>query len=154
MRIHASRLALAASLTGLSACGGKQAPTAVPEGQPQPYHHELRLPPVGPSVHVTLDGKAADVVVSTIPHESGSPTITQLWKVAFPLEDAVPLHFDLFGSDGFHPGARPKCTRLLTGAELTAAHIDVVTHDVSFNEGTDLPGCYRVKAVVRIDATR
>jgi hypothetical protein len=64
------------------------------------------------------------------------------------------LHFDLVGSDGFHPMSRPKCTQLLTGVEIAAARIDVITHDVSFDDGLNLPGCYRVKAVVSMDATR
>ena len=133
------------------ACGSRAPQTAAPEPQP---HHELHLPPVGPSVRVTVEGKVADVVLSTLPHDGSSASVAQLWKVAFPSEDAASLHFDLVGSDGFHPGSRPKCARLLTGAEIGAARIDVVTHNVSFDEGLDLPGCYRVKAVVSLDATR
>ena len=32
--------------------------------------------------------------------------------------------------------------------------MDIVTHDVSFNEKLDLPGCPTAKAVVSVDATR
>ena len=95
-----------------------------------------------------------DVALASLPHAGGSARLIELWKAAFPGEDAAGLHFDLVGSDGFHPAARPKCARLLGGAELAAARIDVVSHDVSFDEGTELPGCYRVKALVRMDATR
>ena len=48
------------AILGLAlACGAAQAPTAPPESD---HHHELHPPPVGPSVHVTVDGKVADVV--------------------------------------------------------------------------------------------
>jgi hypothetical protein len=50
--------------------------------------------------------------------------------------------------------SRPKCMRPLTGAEVAAALIDVITHNVSYPDALNLPGCYRVKAVVSIDATR
>ncbi len=127
-------------------------PAAAPPAPPA--HHELHLPPVGPSVRITLDGKTADVVLSTLPHEGRSTTLGEVWKLAFPAEDAAPLHFDLVGSDGFHPASRPKCARLLTGGEIAAARIDVVSHDVSFDDATDLPRCYRVKALVGMTATR
>jgi hypothetical protein len=58
------------------------------------------------------------------------------------------------GSDGFRPSARPACARPLTGSEIAAARIDVSTHDVSFDDRVKLPGCYRVKGVVRIEASR
>ena len=148
--VHAQVVILVVALMGSAGCGAAEAPT--PPAEPGP-HHELHLPPVGPSVHVTLDGKVADVVLANVPHDGHSHPLVQLWSAAFPSEDPAPLHFDLVGSDGFHPQSRPKCTRLLTGAEITAARIDVVTHDMSF-EGIDLPGCYRVKAVVSLDATR
>jgi len=138
------------------ACGAATSTPAQPPpspAAPDQHHHELHLPPVGPSVSVTLDGRKADVVLATVPHEGTTATLLALWKLAFPSEDAAPLHFDLTGSDGFHPASRPPCQRLLTGAEIAAARIDVVTHNVSF-EGLDLPGCYRVKAVVNLDATR
>jgi hypothetical protein len=116
--------------------------------------HELHLPPVGPSVQVTLDGKSADVLLASVPHEGASLPLVQLWKAAWPTQDATTLHFDLTGSDGFHPASRPPCARLLTFAELEAAHIDVVSHDISFDSGQNLPGCYRVKAVVSMDGLR
>jgi hypothetical protein len=108
-------------------------------------------------VHVTLDGNARDIVLATVPRESPertSASLVELWRAAFPGQGALPLHFDLVGSDGFHPSSRPKCARLLTGAEVAAARIDVTSHDVSFDDALHLPGCYRVKAVVSVDATR
>jgi hypothetical protein len=145
-------VALVALAASTVACGSTTPPPQTPE--PEPHHHELHLPPVGPSVHVTFDGKIADVTLSAIPHQGSSLPLMEIWKRGFPAEDPTALHFDLVGSDGFHPGARPKCARLLTGAEVGEAHMDIVTHDVSFNEKLDLPGCYRVKAVVSVDATR
>jgi hypothetical protein len=142
---------LIALLFAAPACGPKEAQTPAPVAE---HHHELHLPPVGPAVHVTMDGKASDVVLATVPHEGGSASLIELWKTAFPSQDPAPLLFDLVGSDGFHPGSRPKCTRLLTGAEVAGAHIDVTSHDVSFDDALNLPGCYRVKAVVTMDATR
>jgi hypothetical protein len=147
-RIRASAVALL--LTG---CGGAAA--RAPTADPQPvHHHELHLPPVGPQVSVALEGKQADVVLADVPHQGSSASLVEVWKVAFPGEDAGPLHFDLVGSDGFRPGSRPSCSRLLSGAEISAARIDVVTHDVSYDDGVQRPGCYRVKAVVRMEATR
>jgi hypothetical protein len=75
-------------------------------------------------------------------------------KTAFPSADPTPLKFDLVGSDGFRPMSRPKCSRLLTGDEIARARIDPVTHDVSYDPDVQLPGCYRVRAVVRIEAAR
>jgi hypothetical protein len=129
------------------------APAAAPPAAPEP-HHELHLPPVGTSVHVTLDGKSADVALGGVPHEGNAASLAEVWKVAFPSEDAAPLHFDLVGSDGFHPASRPMCARLITGAEVKAARIDVTTHNVTYDDALNLPGCYRVKGVVSIDATR
>src|SRR5580692_11227013 len=68
------------------------APLVRPASEP---HHELHLPPVGPSVHVTLDGKSSDVVLADVPHEAGSAQLIGLWRAAFPWEDPTPLHFDL-----------------------------------------------------------
>jgi hypothetical protein len=154
-----SHLTIIAVLAVLSACAPQQAEPATPVVPPaaatdSEHRHELHLPPVGPSVHVTFDGKAADVVVATVPRNGNGAPLTELWKVAFPTEDPTALHFDFVGSDGFHPASRPKCARPLTGAEVAAGRIDVVTHDVSFDDALALPGCYRVKAVVSVDATR
>jgi hypothetical protein len=130
-------------------------PVVAPAVPPTAEHsHELHLPPVGPTVHVTLDGKAADVVLADVPHDGGSAVLADVWRVAFPSEDPAMLHFDLVGSDGFHPASRSKCARRLTGAEVAAGHIDVVTHNVVYDDASSLPGCYRVKAVVSMDATR
>ncbi len=117
-------------------------------------HHEMHLLPVGPSVSVAYDGKRADVVLASATHDGPSVALLDVWKSAFPGDDARPLHFDLVGSDGFRPTSRPKCMRLLTGAEVAAARIDLVSHDVAFDDGLSLPGCYRVKALVGIEATR
>jgi hypothetical protein len=50
--------------------------------------------------------------------------------------------------------SRPKCTRLLSGDEVANAHLELVTHNVSYDPELQLPGCYRVRTVVRIEATR
>ena len=118
------------------------------------HHHEMHLPPVGPTVKVSLEGKTADIPLEGIPHEGSSAPLVALWRAAWPSEDPTALHFDLTGSDGFHPASRPACARLLTGAEVAAAHIDLVSHDVSFDSALSLPGCYRVKAVVSMDGSR
>ena len=116
--------------------------------------HELHLPPVDAFVHVTFDGKTKDVVLADVPHDGPTAGLTAVWKAAFPGDDLAPLHLDLFGSDGFHPASRAPCSRLLTGQEATLARIDVSSHDVSFDEPVHLPGCYQVKAVVRMSASR
>jgi hypothetical protein len=123
----------------------------LPEAQP---HHELHLPPVGPAVHVAFDGRSVPVVLADLPRDGGASSLMQLWTVAFPAEDAALLHFALLGSDGFRPASRPKCARLLTSDEIASARIDAVTHDVSFADGVELPGCYRVKALVGIEGVR
>jgi hypothetical protein len=163
MQPHASRLAFIATFALFSACAPQQAETpppvvasvvapAVPHESDHP--HELHLPPVGPAVRITLDGKSEEVALATVPLQGDSVAFLDLWRAAFPGVDPGPLHFDLVGSDGFHPMSRPKCTQLLTGAEVAAARIDVVTHNVSFDDALNLARCYRVKAVVSIDATR
>jgi hypothetical protein len=126
------------------------------KAQGDEHHHELNLPPVGASVTVKLDGKSTDVTLSSIAADGAPGTVSflQLWKAAWPSEDPSPLHFDLVGSDGFRPTSRPKCARLLTGRELGTARVNVATHDLSLDEASKLPGCYRVRAVVAIEATR
>jgi hypothetical protein len=154
-----SHLAIIVTLAVSSACAPTQAETPPPMVPPAApfetgHHHELHLPPVGPAVRITLDGKSEEVALATVPLQGDSVALIDLWRAAFLGVDPGPLHFDLVGSDGFHPASRPKCTRLLTGVEVASARIDVVTHDVSFDDALNLPGCYRVKAVVSIDATR
>jgi hypothetical protein len=155
MRTHACRLAFVVLATCLSWCS---ASCASPPGETPtsaaPPHHELHLPPVGSSVQVTFGGKSVEVVLATVPHEGSSALLVDVWKGAFPSEDSGSLSFDLVGSDGFHPASRPMCARPLTGADVATARIDIVTHNVSFGDASILPGCYRVKAVVRIDASR
>jgi hypothetical protein len=152
MPTRAPSLAIVPVLVVLSACGASVAPSAPPADPPS--HHELHLPPVGASVRVSLDGRTADVVLASVPHEGNAAPLASVWKAAFPADDAAPLHFDLVGSDGFHPASRPRCARPLTGAEIEAARIDVASHDVSFDDALNLPGCYRVKAVVTLSASR
>jgi hypothetical protein len=130
-------------------------PTASPTAAPADEHHELSLPPVGPTVHVTFEGRSSEIAVAAIaPGRDDTVALLDLWTAAFPGVDPVPLHFDLVGSDGFHPMSRAKCTRLLTGAELRSGHMAVVTHNVSYDDTLNLPGCYRVKAVVSLEASR
>lgn len=105
-------------------------------------------------VRVTLAGTPRNVAVASLPHEGGSVPLLLLWRAAWPDANPAPLHFDLVGSDGFHPADRPPCKALLTSAELVEAHIDVVTHDISFDEGVALPGCYHVHAVVALDGLK
>jgi hypothetical protein len=119
------------------------------------HHHEHNLPPVGPTLAVALDGTSVDVRLAALRPEGGPNTVRLLgiFEAAFPSADAASLHFDLVGSDGFRPTSRPRCTRLLTGAEAAKTRLDVVTHDVSFDGDLELPGCYRVRSVVRIEVT-
>jgi hypothetical protein len=109
MRTQAHELGVLAVVASFAACGPGQAPSAPPwvDG-----HHELHLPPVAPSVHVTWNGNGngngSDVVLATIPHEGDTAPLIDVWKAAFPSEESTPLHFDLVGSGGFHPGSRPN----------------------------------------------
>jgi len=126
---------LTSSLALAAACAPQAPPpvTATPATPDGMHHHELHLPPSG----------------------GGSAPLVSLWKAAWPTEDPLPLHFDVWGSDGFHPAARPPCAaRLLTGAEVALARIDLATHDISFDKAVGLPGCYHVHAVVALDGVR
>jgi hypothetical protein len=147
------RSTLAGLLALLPACASTAAPPA-PATPEHEHGHELDLPPVGPGVRVVLDDKEVGVALASVPHDGSSASLLAVWRLAFPAEDPAPLHFDLVGSDGFHPASRPACARPLTSVEVAAAHIDVVTHDVSYDDALHLPGCYRVKAVVRMVGTR
>jgi hypothetical protein len=152
------RLCALALLLAMTACSRTSASPASLQSVPsQPEHeppHELHLPPVSASVTVVLDGKSVNVSLPSLSQDGGVATVAQLWRAAWPSEDPAPLRFDLVGSDGFRPMSRPKCTRLLTGAEIAAARIDVITHDVTYDDALQLPGCYRVKAVVRLEGSR
>ncbi len=158
--ISTRRLLAAAALVVPGACADAPPPVAAPPppaasaADAEHHHHERNLPPVGATVKVTVDGKSAETVLADVPHVGNAAHLLDLWRAAFPDVDPAALHFDLTGSDGFHPASRPPCARLLTGAEVAAASIDVVTHDVSFDSSVHLPGCYRVKAVVGVDGTR
>jgi hypothetical protein len=150
MNISSRQLAFVAVLGASSfftGCRAKPTPT-------HEEHHELNLPPVTASVAVRLDGKTVNVDVSAVAADAGSIPLLQIWGAAFPTTDASSLHFDLVGSDGFRPMSRPKCTHLLSSDELTHFRLDAVKHDVSIGDGLELPGCYRVHAVVAIEATR
>ncbi len=136
----------------LPACASTPPP---PPGSPEHEHsHELHLPPVGPGIRVALGDKEVGVALASVPHEGATASLADVWKLAFPAEDLAPLHVDLVGSDGFHPASRPACARPLTGVEVASARIEVVTHDVAYDDALHLPGCYRVKAVVRMVGMR
>jgi hypothetical protein len=108
-------------------------------------------------VKLSLDGKSTDVALSSVPALEGAPgfvSFTQLWRTAWPAENPGPLKFDFVGSDGFRSMSRPKCTRLLTGADVSTARVEIATHNLVLDDALKLPGCYRVKAVVAIEATK
>jgi hypothetical protein len=108
-------------------------------------------------VKVSLDGKSSVVTLASVRAADGAPgsvAFSDVWKTAFPTEDFANLKFDFVGSDGFRPTSRPKCTRMLSGTELGAARLEVTTHHLVFEESSKLPGCYRVRAVVAIEATK
>ncbi len=151
MRALLAAVALLASLAVVAGC--KHEPETAP---PPEHHHELNLPPVGPSVKVSLGGTSVDVALASLPAEGapGSVALLQLWKAAWPAEDPAQMRFDFVGSDGFRSMSRGKCTRLLTGADLKTARLDTTTHNLLLDEGSQLPGCYRVRAVVAVEATR
>jgi hypothetical protein len=151
MGLSITAAVLAATVVAVAGCAAPSAPAVPPATE---HHRELHLRAPTPQVSVALDGKQVDVVLADVPHDGAAAPLGRVWASAFPTQDASPLHFDLLGSDGFHPSSRPACARLLTGAEVAAARIDVATHDVSFDDGVKLPGCYRVKGAVRIEASR
>src|ERR1700722_14827378 len=69
----------AVSITAAACHGSSSTPSPLTE--PEAGHHqELHLPPVGPTVRVTLDGKSADVALADIPHEVHSVQLVQVWK--------------------------------------------------------------------------
>ena len=99
---------------------------------------------------VFLDQRVA-ITLADLAHGAPRIALADLWQAALPDRDPTPLSFDLFGSDGFHPSDRPPCAQPLTFELIRAAHIDVKSHDITFDSGRDLPGCYRVHAVVRFE---
>ncbi len=100
---------------------------------------------------VQFEARQVEITLSELSHGSATIRVLDLWRAAYPNQDPTPLLFDLFGSDGFHPSDRPPCARPLTAELLAAAHINVVSHDITFDLGHDLPGCYHVHAVVRFE---
>jgi hypothetical protein len=140
----------------LAACARSSAPpaSAVTAPEPEEHHHELHLPPVGPTVRVALDGTAHEVTLAAVPHEGTRVRLQDLWSAAWPGVDPGALRFDLTGSDGFHPASRAPCKALLGGVDVRRGFMDVASHDVSYEGDPPLPGCYRVKAVVAMDASR
>jgi hypothetical protein len=159
--VNPTRTGALGMLLTLAACSRSSAAPAPspssspPSSSPSSEHvHELHLPPAGPTVGVAFDGRTADVALASLSPDGGPLTLGQVWKAAWPSEDSASLRFDLVGVDGFRPMSRPKCTRLLTGAEMAAARIDVGSHDVAFDDALGLAGCYRVKATVRLEASR
>ena len=115
---------------------------------------EKTYPPVGPQVKVTFGGKESSVTVAELPQTAGAIALPALIKKALPNQDPAALKYDLVGSDGFHVGSRPACSRPLTGAEIATGKLDATTHNVTYDAASTLPGCYRVHAVVKIDVTK
>ena len=148
--------ACARSASGLSVPEVSSSPAAVSSSPAASghHHHELALPPVGPQVSVSFQGQHLDVTLTDLAHGATTIPVLDLWRAAFPAQDPAALHFDLYGSDGFHPSDRPPCARPLTIGQISAAQIDVATHDITYDPGLSLPGCYRVHAVVRFEARR
>jgi hypothetical protein len=121
----------------------------------EPQHeHAVRLPPIGPSVAVRFEGRSVDVPLAGVASDAGGLSLDALWRAAWPTEDGSRLSFDLLGSDGFRPMSRPKCTRLLTAAEFAHGRLNTATHDVTYDDEPQLPGCYRVHHVIAIEAVR
>ena len=119
------------------------------------HHHEPTPPPAGTALNIGLDGKSVSVDLRTLAGEGGTAVpLAQIVAAAFPAENPAQLHFDLVGSDGFRPTSRPKCPHLLTGDDIAHFSLNVMTHDVTTDDKISLPGCYHVKAVVLVDATR
>jgi len=126
---------------------------AAPSAAAHHHHHdhELNLPPVGPQVSVVFQDRRVEITLAELARGAATIPLLDLWKAALPNQEAKPLTFDLFGSDGFHPSDRSPCARPLTAEMIAAAHINVVSHDITFDAGHDLPGCYHVHAVVRFE---
>jgi hypothetical protein len=120
------------------------------------HHHEVNAPPAGTAVTVSLGGKSMSVDLRTVAGDGGADAIpfSQVVTAAFPAEDPGQLRYDLVGSDGFRPTSRPKCPHLLTGEDVAHLGLKVATHDVTADDKSMLPGCYHVKAVVSIEATK
>ncbi len=129
-------------------------PVASPTAEAAHHRHELSLPPVGPEVTVVFEGQRVDIAIASLPHAGSELPILQLFHAAFPNQDTAALRFDVFGSDGFHPSSRPPCARRLGAVELADARLDIVTHDMRFAESVQLPRCYHVRAVVRLEGNR
>jgi hypothetical protein len=130
---------------------------ATPEAAPREHtaHEDKReFPPAGPSIAVRFEGKSVDLRLASMAPDGGEVPLASLWKAAWPSEDTSRLSFELVGSDGFRPTSRAKCTHLLTAGEFAHGRMDAATHDVTYPEEPDLPGCYRVHHVVAIEATR
>jgi len=119
------------------------------------HRHEPTPPPAGTALSVGLDGKSVSVDLRTLADDGATAVPLKLIvAAAFPAENPARLHFDLVGSDGFRPTSRPKCPHLLTGDDIAHFSLNVATHDVITDDKITLPGCYHVKAVVQVDATR
>lgn len=123
-------------------------------GMGEDDHHHNPIPPAGAEVKITFGGKESTVKVAELPQTGGQVSLTTIIKKALPNQDPAPLKYDLVGSDGFHVGSRPACNRPLTGAEIATGKMDMVSHNVSYDAGSQLPGCYRVRAVVKIDVSK
>lgn len=109
------------------------------------------------AITVTYDGKQVDVDPAVVAKGAAKTSFLDLWRAAFPSEDASALTFDLVGSDGFRPTSRPACTHLLAASELSTGMVEVASHDLAFDESgleNKLPKCYRVKALSRIEAKK
>jgi hypothetical protein len=125
--VNPIRTGILVSLLALPACSRTStSPTPSPSvsASASEHAHELHLPPAGPTVSVALDGTSVDVALASLSPDGGPTTLGLVWKAAWPSED-------------------PALLRIAVG-----------THDVSFDDALGLAGCYRVKATVRIEASR
>jgi hypothetical protein len=123
-----------ATVFALSATQG-----ACQQGRQARHEHAVDLAPVGPSLTVRFEGRSVDVSLAAIASDAGGLSLDAVWRAAWPNEDPLRLSFDLVGSDGFRPTSRPKCARLLTGAEFAGGRLDTATHDVSYDDELNRP---------------
>lgn len=109
------------------------------------------------TVKLTLGSQEKDVALGALPRQdykgTSVVTLAAVWDAAG-LADRAALDFDFEGDDGFRPSSKDRCKTPVRGTELDKGYLVPETRTIVWDDALGKPGCYAVRFVAKIIATR